>query len=432
MIHIYHYLLAISVIFCCITGCKSNNGTSSSGTGTEGNDSLEQLSAQNVENIIVFRENGLFAYGPSIAIDPGTGCLYTSFRVRKERTHFGTPEDRRIHMESKDGGLTWQDITKQPLNAIPDRDGNSTEWWDGDISTGGTFSAPDGALIRIGHFWRRWLPNDKLPEYEGRYYIERGTKITEPGPDHFAYLSGGYLERSENGGKSWQRTIIPELDTYASMSQRWNYAQFPDGTVIRAFAVNMGGKDKPPVYKGAKVVAVLTKDGKTCEVFDVLKAFSDTVQYTEEIQVHVTSDGTVWMLTRIHGTKDNNYQWQSVSTDRGRTWTSRPTSINVGTSPASGLVQLDDGRLLMVAGYRRQPQGIRAYLSDDEGLTWNKELVLRVDGGGNDIGYPRALQLKDGTILTIYWYHTNDDVVDGLRRNVHIACTRFLVPDKSK
>jgi len=419
------FILVTGLIILLCQGCKSRN-VKNTENQSEANTELGQVVLNDVRHIDVFRQDGLFAYGPSIAMDPQTGFIYTSFRVRKDRTHYGTPNDKRMYMESRDGGLTWHEITEKPANAVPDREGNSLEWWDGDISPGGTFKTNDGALMRIGHFWRRWLPNEKLPEYEGKYYIEKGTRITYPGEDHFAYLSGGYVERSEDGGKTWQRTIIPELDTYSSMSQRWNYAQLHEGTLIRAFGVNTG-EGNPPVYKGMKVMAVLTKDGRKYEVVDVVKAFSDTVQFTEEIQVHVTSNGTVWMLTRVHGSKNENYQWQSVSTDGGKTWSSKQTNINIGTSPASGIVKLDGKKLLLVAGYRLPPHGIRAYLSHDEGLTWSKEYILRQDGGGNDIGYPRAMRLNDGTILAIYWYHTKDDVVNDLRKNVHIACTKFTL-----
>ena len=32
-------------------------------------------------------------------------------------------------------------------------------------------------------------------------------------------------------------------------------------------------------------------------------------------------------------------------------------------------------------------------------------MILRDDGGGRDIGYPRTVQRPDGKVVTIYYYH---------------------------
>lgn len=54
-------------------------------------------------------------------------------------------------------------------------------------------------------------------------------------------------------------------------------------------------------------------------------------------------------------------------------WSSRKTEIEAGASPPSGLVKLDDGRLVLVYGCRRVPHGIQALVSEDEGLTWRMD-----------------------------------------------------------
>ena len=77
----------------------------------------------------------------------------------------------------------------------------------------------------------------------------------------------------------------------------------------------------------------------------------------------------------------------------------------------------------MSYGYRHPPYGIRAVISNDEGRTWDTDnvVVLRNDGAGYDLGYPRSMQLEDDTILTVY-YFTDDEKV------THIACTRWRAP----
>jgi hypothetical protein len=45
-----------------------------------------------------------------------------------------------------------------------------------------------------------------------------------------------------------------------------------------------------------------------------------------------------------------------------------------------------------------------ARLSRDEGESWGEPIVLRDDGGGRDLGYPRSVQRPDGRVVTIYYF----------------------------
>ncbi len=96
-------------------------------------------------------------------------------------------------------------------------------------------------------------------------------------------------------------------------------------------------------------------------------------------------------------TDDNGASWR---------WLNRPapsTGGSVGNSPA--LMMLEDGRLLLVYGYRSPPYGIRARLSADNGLTWSEEIILRNDGGNWDLGYPQTIQRPDGKIVVAYYFN---------------------------
>jgi hypothetical protein len=55
---------------------------------------------------------------------------------------------------------------------------------------------------------------------------------------------------------------------------------------------------------------------------------------------------------------------------------------------------------------------VRACLSEDEGDTWDirNEIVLRDDGLDGDMGYPSSEQLNDDTILTVYYWHGEDQI----------------------
>ena len=86
-----------------------------------------------------------------------------------------------------------------------------------------------------------------------------------------------------------------------------------------------------------------------------------------------------------------------------------PVGHPCGGQPAH-IVQLPDSRVLSVYGHRREPFGIRACLSADEGDTWDikQELIIRDDIPKRVIGCLTAIVLDDGTVFAVYW--TEDPV----------------------
>ncbi len=93
------------------------------------------------------------------------------------------------------------------------------------------------------------------------------------------------------------------------------------------------------------------------------------------------------------------------SLDNGKTWKyeGQPAPETGGNPPH--LIQLRDGRLVLVYGYRLEPYGIRARISSDQGKTWSNEIVLRKDGGNWDLGYPRSAERPDGKVVTVYYFN---------------------------
>jgi hypothetical protein len=108
---------------------------------------------------------------------------------------------------------------------------------------------------------------------------------------------------------------------------------------------------------------------------------------------------------RCHeGTKRWIDAW--LSQDDGKSWRflGKPAPDTGEGNPAA-MILLKDGRVCITYGYRAAPYGVRACLSGDGGRTWGPELVLRDDGGGRDLGYPRTVQRPDGKIVTVYYFH---------------------------
>jgi hypothetical protein len=90
------------------------------------------------------------------------------------------------------------------------------------------------------------------------------------------------------------------------------------------------------------------------------------------------------------------------SADEGRTW-SAPLQITADSEHPADLIQLHDGRVLMVFGERNAPRGIHAMISRD-GRSWSaSQIVLADDAPNNDCGYPSSVEVDAGKVLTLYY-----------------------------
>lgn len=72
--------------------------------------------------------------------------------------------------------------------------------------------------------------------------------------------------------------------------------------------------------------------------------------------------------------------------------------------------------MLVVYGYRRPPDGIRARRLDAECSVLGTESILRQDGGDPHLGYPWACTVSEDRLLVVYYFR----VAGGTR---HIANT---------
>jgi hypothetical protein len=94
-----------------------------------------------------------------------------------------------------------------------------------------------------------------------------------------------------------------------------------------------------------------------------------------------------------------------ASADNGQSWSLVAEPVrDTGEGNPPHLLKLADGRLCLTYGNRAKPFGIFARLSSDAGKTWSEALVLRQDGGGRDLGYPRSVQRPDGKVVTVYYF----------------------------
>jgi hypothetical protein len=138
-------------------------------------------------------------------------------------------------------------------------------------------------------------------------------------------------------------------------------------------------------------------DGKT---WSRLKLVIDPDRDCDEHMIVERHDGSLWMLVRTsYGVG------QSVSTDQGKTWTEVAPGAIQHTVARFFIRRLASGKLLLVKHNAVDKRGDRshltAFLSKDEGKTWQGGLMLDDRGG---VSYPDAVESPEGVIYVIYDY----------------------------
>ena len=102
-----------------------------------------------------------------------------------------------------------------------------------------------------------------------------------------------------------------------------------------------------------------------------------------------------------------------LSKDNGMTWNFLSTVVEIGggASNPPALIKMKDGRLCCIYGDRHRVKMLGRY-SKDDGQTWGKEFVIRDNFSGSDMdtdfGYPRLTQREDGKLVAMYYWASED------------------------
>ncbi|MBO5222456.1 MAG: exo-alpha-sialidase [Clostridia bacterium] len=121
-------------------------------------------------------------------------------------------------------------------------------------------------------------------------------------------------------------------------------------------------------------------------------------------------DGTLICHIRVQRSLGNfrydafaNYQ--SVSRDGGRTWTPPERILDPLAGAPPHILRHSSGKLISVVARREAPFGIRALVSCDDGKTWEGYYEVYHDPISPDSGYPATVELKDGSLQTVFYAH---------------------------
>ncbi len=141
-------------------------------------------------------------------------------------------------------------------------------------------------------------------------------------------------------------------------------------------------------------------------------------KHYNETSIVALSDGR--LLAALRAEKGGSLA-VSESKNQGQTW-STPRQITKDNEHPADLIQLADGRVLLVFGQRNAPRGIHAMLSSD-GATWDpaKRIVLADDAPNTDCGYPSSVEVTKGRVATLYYQ------VDDLKNALATSSSRVVL-----
>ena len=210
--------------------------------------------------------------------------------------------------------------------------------------------------------------------------------------------------RSADGGVNWSAPYrVPVNSPHGPIA-------LPDGRVIYA------GKR---LWHPNKRIGVADShdDGRTWRwLAEIPTRDGDDFNEYHELHIVEASNGRLIAHIRNHNKANERETLQTESDDGGRTW-SVPHGIGVWGLP-SHLARLRDGRLLMTYGHRRAPFGNQARVSEDNGESWSKAIIVSDDGVGSDLGYPSTVELDDGSLVTVWYERMADSPYAVLRQAV--------------
>ena len=360
---------------------------------------LRPNKGMNIDHQVICLQKNRYIGWPTIACLPD-GELIAIFSG--DRDCHVDPFGKNLLVRSPDGGTTWRQPELVNDSPLDDRDT-------------GLCACPDGTLIMswfTSHYRTdAYLRNCPKGE-ESRWREKIGTVTdrdlqtwasTECG-DSNRYELGRFTRRSTDGGHTWE----PPVRVSGTAPHGPNVLS--DG---RLYFVGLGSMVQRAARRSHLVTSESRDQGRSWQDVGTINMYppypgQDPNGFAYLVEPHVieTEPGKLLMMARyeeIPRAEQRGHLWKAFSSDNGKTWTEPELTPILGKPPH--LTRLNDGRILLSYGYRHEPFGQRACLSADGGKTWDyeHEIILRDDAPSGDLGYPASVQLKDGTIVTVYY-----------------------------
>lgn len=366
----------------------------------------------------------------------------------EERYPYHHDSGQTLLIRSVDGGRTWDESSLQVVLPWSDTTGN----WDC-----GFCEIADGTWLvnlTITGFFKRGVKPEQ-PSWSNRPHTP------EWGDWTWAYKTQGWLGtavvKSSDEGKTWSQPIPVNIRPLKHGGCRLGCWQLPSGSLLMGLYGRIRGYGEEGENESTRSALMRSDDnGDNWEYYSTLAYDAASIIDYEEPALLRLRDGRMvcFMRTHVNPSSDAKNLVMVVSEDEGFSWTP-PKWTNIWGYPAE-LIALQDGRYLMIYGYRRPPYGVRGVVSEN-GIDWDvgNEFTIREGGVPGDsiatkpgsslnpasasvagavdwhnpglfqhIGYPSVVQIDDGTIVASY--HEWSDDAQPLQ---YVRCTRFRLGD---
>ena len=228
---------------------------------------------------------------------------------------------------------------------------------------------------------------------------------------------GIFTSVSRDGGRTWTPPRIVNTGPMRVAGVRVGVQEMPDGSLLMpVFGWQWARSEaERSLYDSERSLLLKSDDrGRSWYYFSTI-AHDPFVWMTEPSFLRLPNGVMISLVRSMNpwGPEPaGSHLWFTHSDDGGHSW-SKPRNSGLWGYPAD-LLQLSDGRVLCVYGYRHAPDpGIRACVSRD-GMEWRKEdeFVIEADpyltAQQYHIGYPSAVQLDDGTVFAAYHMFSGD------------------------
>lgn len=344
-----------------------------------------------VRDLVIYRDDKFHAAFPSVVKRPN-GELLVAFRRAPERRALGEkstshvdPNSYLVMVRSGDNAQTW---SGEPELIYAHAFGGSQDPC--------LLQLRDKTLLCASYGWGLVRP-------DGLTHLKPPVMNLNNG---FIFL-GGYLVRSDDGGKSWQGPSYPphvaseiNHDPYGKPIPAFNRGALCEGRDGRIFWV-VAANDVETPRKSSTHLLISNDKGQSWK-YSCPVAVDDRVTFNET-SIYETPKGDLVAFLRTDNLDD--HACIARSTDGGKSF-QKWEDLGFQGHPFHAL-RLADKRVLLTYGYRHKPLGIRARILDAEcsNVSTAPEVVLRDDGGSTDIGYPWSIQLDKKHVLVIYYFN---------------------------
>lgn len=358
-----------------------------------------------MKNITIYKEPGYYCSFPHV-VQMENGKLVLAFRKASQFSANAAKNGRATHHDpnssiqtiySEDNGQTWGGVTEAYNSEYGVNDPAITLLKDGSL------------LMRFVAL--KIVPRDRASELDA-------SKLFSHRSEHnlITQVEGNMLIRSTNAGQSWDVMGIakgPNEEMTRSCS-RDPIIQLEDESLLMS------------VYTGAP---------QRSDIAWVMRSFDLGKTWREPIPIMIDPEGEysqfhginynetslldlgnneIYALTRGDQSFHTGDEFMPVgglgklysarSLDGGLCWTKQQDTGIFGQPGA--VMKLSNGNLLATYGYRKSPFGIRCCISKNRGLSWDieNEIVIREDAPTWDVGYPFTIEMKNGKLLTVYYF----------------------------